>query len=122
MNKKELETTLERAFWVDKQLPAVGLKRLDSAMGRFVILPDGRPLEEVIAEKRAHERPTREDLALWETAMFDWMPLLSPNIRDIVRRRCCGMGWKRIAYELGISMRTAQRRYGTGLDSLLKSI
>lgn len=122
MNKKELEKNLERAFWVDKQLPFVGLKRLDSAMGLFIVLPDGRSLEEIIAEKRAHERPTREDLALWEITMFDWIPLLSPNMRDIIRRRCSGMGWKRIAYELGISIRTAQRRYVNGLDFLLKSI
>ncbi len=122
MNKKELKENLERAFWVDKQLPAFGLKRLNSALGKLVILPDGRPLNDIFAEKRAHERPTREDLALWETAMFEWIPLLPPNIRDIMKRRCSGMGWKRIAYEVGISVRTAQRRYNTGLDSLLKSI
>lgn len=122
MNKKELEGNLERAFWVDKQLPANGLKQLNSALGRLVILPDGRPINDIFAEKRAHERPTREDLALWETAMFDWIPSLPPNLRDIIKRRCSGMGWKRIAYELDISIRTAQRWYNTGLDSLLKSI
>ena len=122
MNRKELESDLRRAFWVDNQLPLSSLKRLRASLGKFVLLPDERPIDEIFKEKSVHECPTREDLFLWEKVMFRWIPLLAPEKRNIVKRRSQEWSWKKISYEFGISQRTAQRRYVAALDTLLKNI
>ena len=122
MNRKELENDLRRAFWVDKQLPLSSLKRLRASLGKIVLLPDERPIDEIFKEKSIHECPTREDLFLWEKVMFRWIPMLVPEKRHIVKRRSQEWSWKKIAYEFGISERTAQRRYVSALDALLKVI
>lgn len=120
MDEKEMEEKLRRAFYIDKLLPSVGLKRLTASLGNKIVLPDGRPLAEIIAERRACERPTTEDLRLWEAAMFEWLPLLDIETRTVVRQRCCGMGWKRLAFEMHSSVRTIQRRFKNGLDCIIQ--
>ena len=112
--EKLIEETIRRAFWVDKQLPPVRLKTAQSPLGRVILLEDDRPISEIFAEKQI-DKPTQDDLKTWEIVMFDWLPIVPCDMRTVVKRRCSGMGWKRITYELNISRSTAWRRFEDGI-------
>ena len=96
--EKQIVELIRRAFWIDKKLPPVFKKYYaDSLIGRYCILPDERNVNEILEELELYERPTHEDLKLWETVMFNWIPSLPDPTRQIIKMRGMGMGWKRIS-------------------------
>ena len=98
---KETELIIRRAFEVDRLLPpAFPNKTKGSTLGNFIIISDiNRSLEDIISDPK-YDNITRQDLKIWETVMFKWLPHLSPFDREVVRCRCRNMGWKRLARHL----------------------
>lgn len=94
---KEIEEIIRRAIWTDRKLPKVGLYYPKSPLGKMMAIDDAsRSLEDILEDIPFRERPTKEDIDNWETVMFVWLPLLEPMAREIVVKRCSGMGWKRL--------------------------
>lgn len=94
---KEVEEKIRRAIWTDRKLPKVGLSYPKSPVGKMMAIDDTqRSLEDIMEDIPFRERPTKEDIENWHVVMFVWLPALEPISREIVVRRCSGMGWKRI--------------------------
>lgn len=98
MNRKEVEETIRRAFEVDRMLPNPKPKRPQSPLGKMVIIPDTRNVGDI--DPKEFDCVSKEDMEIWELVMFEWMPQLKGAQRYVVKFRCCGMGWKRIARTL----------------------
>ena len=96
-NRKELETALRRAFEIDRMLPKVAPKVPTSLIGQMIVIPDDeRSIQDMQEEyEKARERLTAEDMELWESANTGLQTIR--GIRwAVVKKRCQGMGWKRI--------------------------
>jgi hypothetical protein len=77
----------------------------------MVIIPNTERSFEDVAED-AKAIVTQEDYDLWHQVMFEWMPKLHGAQKAVVKYRCCGMGWKRIArmlVEKNFTYRTLDR-------------
>ena len=98
MTRKEVENIIRRAFEVDRAMPFPRPSNPQSLIGKMIVIPDTRAATDV--EEREYIRLTAEDIKNWETVMFDWMPQLKGAQKAVVKYRCCGMGWKRIARTL----------------------
>lgn len=125
MNKKnkEIEEIIRRAMWTDRKLPKVGPCYPKSPFGKISPTEDTyRSIEDIMEDVPFRERPTKEDIDNWEKVMFVWLPLLDPMTRDIVVKRCSGMGWKRIAYQISCHKSTAWRMFNKGLQTILRRI
>lgn len=130
-NRKELEELLRRAFEIDRLLPKVAPKYPTSPLGQMVIIPnDERSIEDQQEDMdAAHERPTRADMELWETANT-WMQKIHGIRWAIVKKRCQGFGWKRIAGYLvrkeyadrHLHRATLLRYFYEGLDEIVRKI
>ena len=122
MNRKEVEQTIRRAFEVDRVLPFPRPKNPQCLIGQMIVIPDTRAATDV--DEHEYMRLTSDDLALWEMVMRDWMPQLKGAQRYVVKYRCCGMGWKRIARTLEekkityrvLDRSTLWRMFQQGLD------
>lgn len=123
MTHKEVEAKIRRAFEIDKVLPFPRPKSAECLLGRLVVIPNTERSFEDIAED-AKYIITQEDWDLWHEVMFEWMPKLHGVQRAVVKYRCCGMGWKRIAkmlYDKEFTHRTLDRStlwriFAHGLD------
>ena len=98
MTRKEVENIIRRAFEVDRAMPFPRPSNPQSLIGKMIVIPDSSAATDV--EEREYIRLTAEDIKNWETVMFDWMPQLKGAQKAVVKYRCCGMGWKRIARTL----------------------
>jgi hypothetical protein len=110
MTRKEVEAIIRRAFEVDRVMPFPRPSNPQSLIGKMIVIPDTRAATDV--EEREYIRLTAEDITNWETVMFDWMPQLKGAQKAVVKYRCCGMGWKRIArtlQEKNFTFRTLDR-------------
>lgn len=120
---KEIEDIIRRAMWTDRKLPKIGPCYPTSPLGKISPSKDTyRSIEDIIEDLPFRERPTKEDIENWETVMFVWLPKLKPDVRDIVVKRCSGMGWKRIAYQLNCHKSTAWRMFNKGLQIILQHV
>lgn len=129
--RQELEEMIRRAFDVDRRLPRVGHKGIESPIWKLVMIPDDERSPEDVLEDLAESRMniTREDLALWET-VSGWMRLIHGIRRAVVKKRCQGMGWKRIARYLvehdytdrQLHRSTLLRYFYDGLDDIVRRI
>ncbi len=63
-------------------------------------------------------KPTPQEIDDADEVQFEWLPILMPLDRQIVWKRCSNCPWKRIAFEEGISERTARKKYLGSLDKL----
>lgn len=131
-NRKELEILLRKFFDIDKRLPRVGHnKGTDSPLWKFVIIPDDyRSPEDVLEDLDIVKVPvTADDLEIWEICNH-FLVLISGIGREVVIKRCQGMGWKRIAGHLvkrGFSKKRLSRQilwryFSEGLDEILRKI
>lgn len=100
MNSKEVEKTIRRAFEIDRMLPYPRPENAKCYLGKFMVIPDNRPLEDMKEDDYKSVYITKEDIEVWEMVMTEWMPRLHGMQRAVVKYRCCGMGWKRIATTL----------------------
>lgn len=117
---KEIEEIIRRAIWTDRKLPKVGLYYPISPLGKMMAIDDTqRSLEDILEDIPFRERPTKEDIENWEMVMFVWLPLLEPLARDIVVKRCSGMGWKRLGKELNCDRTTLWRKYCLACKKIL---
>lgn len=110
MTRKEVENIIRRAFEVDRAMPFPRPSNPQSLIGKMIVIPDTRAATDV--DEREYIRLTAEDVTNWETVMFDWMPQLKGAQKAVVKYRCCGMGWKRIArtlQEKKLTFRTLDR-------------
>ena len=98
MTRKEVENIIRRAFEVDRAMPFPRPSNPKSLIGKMIVIPDTRAATDV--DEREYIRLTAEDIKNWETVMFDWMPKLHGAQKAVVKYRCYGMGWKRIARTL----------------------
>ena len=98
MTRKEVENIIRRAFEVDRAMPFPRPSNPQSLIGKMIIIPDNRACTDV--NPHEGERITPEDIATWEMVMDEWMPKLHGAQKAVVKYRCCGMGWKRIARTL----------------------
>lgn len=122
MTRKEVENIIRRAFEIDRVMPFPRPKYPTSLIGKMIVIPDNRAFTDV--ESHEAERYTAEDIALWEMVMNEWMPLLHGAQKAVVKYRCCGMGWKRIARTLEekkytyriLDRTTLWRMFQQGLD------
>lgn len=122
MTRKEVENIIRRAFEVDRAMPFPRPSNPQSLIGKMIVIPDTRAATDV--DEREYIRLTAEDVTNWETVMFDWMPQLKGAQKAVVKYRCCGMGWKRIARTLQekkytfrvLDRSTLWRMFQQGLD------
>ena len=122
MTRKEVENIIRRAFEVDRAMPFPRPSNPQSLIGKMIVIPDTRAATDV--DEREYIRLTAEDIKNWETVMFDWMPQLKGAQKAVVKYRCCGMGWKRIARTLQekkltyrtLDRSTLWRMFQQGLD------
>lgn len=98
MTRKEVEEIIRRAFEIDRAMPFPRPKNPQSLIGKMIVIPDLRAATDV--DEREYIRITADDIEKWELVMFDWMPKLKGAQKAVVKYRCCGMGWKRIARTL----------------------
>ena len=125
MTRKEVENIIRRAFEVDRAMPFPRPSNPQSLIGKMIVIPDTRAATDV--EEREYIRLTAEDITNWETVMFDWMPQLKGAQKAVVKYRCCGMGWKRIARTLQekkityrvLDRTTLWRMFQHGLDEFV---
>ena len=125
MTRKEVENIIRRAFEVDRAMPFPRPSNPQSLIGKMIVIPDTRAATDV--EEREYIRLTAEDIKNWETVMFDWMPQLKGAQKAVVKYRCCGMGWKRIARTLQekkytfrvLDRSTLWRMFQQGLDEFV---
>ena len=125
MTRKEVENIIRRAFEVDRAMPFPRPSNPQSLIGKMIVIPDTRAATDV--DEREYIRLTAEDIKNWETVMFDWMPQLKGAQKAVVKYRCCGMGWKRIARTLQekkytfrvLDRSTLWRMFQHGLDEFV---
>ena len=125
MTRKEVENIIRRAFEVDRAMPFPRPSNPKSLIGKMIVIPDTRAATDV--EEREYIRLTAEDIKNWETVMFDWMPQLKGAQKAVIKYRCCGMGWKRIARTLQekkytfrvLDRSTLWRMFQHGLDEFV---
>lgn len=110
-NIKDVENMIRRAMWVDSKLPPVALSNAKSTLSSIVV-----------SQMPASERPTTDDIDIWNTIMFNWLPIVDVNSREVIFKRCSGMGWKRICNETKMSYSTAKRRFFEGLNTIFINI
>ena len=130
-NRKELEDALRRAFEIDRMLPRVAPKHPTSTLGQMVVIPDDeRSVEDLQEEwEAARERVTAADMELWEAAN-KWLCTIRGIRWAVVKKRCQGMGWKRIAGYLvrkeyadrHLHRATLLRYFYEGLDEIVRKI
>jgi hypothetical protein len=109
MTRKEVEEIIRRAFEIDRAMPFPRPKNPASLIGKMIVIADLRAATDV--EEREYIRITADDIKLWETVMLDWMPQLKGAQKAVVKYRCCGMGWKRIARTL-VEKKITYREFG----------
>ncbi len=120
---KEIEEMICRAVWVDRRLPKESPRLQQGFCNRWIVSPDWeRSVEDILADLPLRERPTREDIAVWEEVMFVWLPTLDVRLRDIVLARCSGLRWKEVSFRLRLSVRRVQDLFRKGLESVLINI
>lgn len=130
-NRKELETALRRAFEIDRMLPRVAPKNPTSPIGQMIVIPDDeRSIQDMQEEyEQARGRLTQSDMELWEAAIR-WMQTIHGIRWAVVKKRCQGMGWKRIADYLvrkgfaykHLHRNTLHRYFFDGLDEIIRKI
>ena len=128
-NRKDLEKALRRAFEIDRMLPKVGPNSVGTLIGRMIVIPDDERSIEDVLEDCTRKKVTRDDIELWAAAN-DWMQTISGLRYLVVKKRCQGMGWKRIAKyaeEKKIADRmfdrtTLWRIFNKGLDDIIRKI
>lgn len=99
MTIKEVEQTIRRAFEIDRALPFPRPSNAECLLSKMIVIPNTERSLEDLAED-AKFIITQEDYNLWHMVMFDWMPKVHGAQRAVIKYRCCGMGWKRIARTL----------------------
>lgn len=67
-------------------------------------------------------KPTPAEVDDADIVQFQWLPLLMPEDRLLIWKRFSGTGWKRLAFEIQISERTARNRVNAALKKLLTAI
>ncbi len=122
---------LRRAFEIDRMLPKVGLKYPTSQLGQMIVIPDDERSNEDMQEEydRARERLTQADMELWEAAN-EWMRTIHGIRWAVVKKRCQGMGWKRIAGYLvkkefadrNLHRHTLLNYFYDGLNEILRNL
>ena len=130
-NRKELETMLRRAFEIDRMLPRVAPKNPTSPIGQMIVIPDDeRSIQDMQEEyEQARGRLTQSDMELWEAAIR-WMQTIHGIRWAVVKKRCQGMGWKRIAGYLVkkeyadrvLHRHTLLNYFYSGLEEILRKI
>lgn len=130
-NREELKTALRRAFEIDRMLPRVAPKNPTSPIGQMIVIPDDeRSIQDMQEEyERARERMTQADMELWEAAIR-WMRTIHGIRWAVVKKRCQGMGWKRIAGDLVkkeftdrmLHRNTLLKYFYEGLDEIVRKI
>lgn len=101
MTRKEVEKTIRRAFEIDRMLPYPRPENAKCFLGKLVVIPDTeRSFEDIKEDGEKRIYITSDDYNNWELVMTEWMPKLHGAQRAVVKYRCCGMGWKRIARTL----------------------
>lgn len=97
MTRKEVEQKIRRAFEIDRLLPYPRPDNAKCYLGKLVVIPDCRPIEDIKEDDERRVFLTSDDYNNWEMVMTEWMPKLHGAQRAVVKYRCSGMGWKRIA-------------------------
>lgn len=130
-NRNDLEKIIRRAFEIDRMLPPVKQSGCHSPLGLLVNIPDEeRSVEDILEDcERSRINITHDDLELWETAN-EWLSKISGCKWAVVKKRCQGMGWKRIAGYLvkkeysdrHLHRATLLRYFYEGLEEILRKI
>lgn len=130
-NRKDLEQALRRAFEIDRMLPKVAPKFPQNPIGQMMVIPDDERSIEDMREEYEHvrERLSLADMDLWEAAN-SWMQNIHGIRWAVVKKRCQGMGWKRIASYLvkreytdrHLHRSTLLRHFYEGLDEIVRKI
>ncbi len=129
---KEIEETIRKAFEIDRVLPKVSPTSGGSLLGRLSVIPDTeRSLEDILEDVKNNWRNlTADDVTLWYEVMSNWLPRLYGLRRQVIKKRCSGKGWKRIARELKQSGATDRefdrttlwRIFNKGLEDILHKL
>lgn len=97
-NIKELSLAISKAIDIDRSMPRVAPDGANCLLGKMAVIPDiERSLEDLKEDALRREMMQGGDYKLWWDCMHHWLPSLDTIHRQIVMKRCGGMGWKRLA-------------------------
>lgn len=105
---EEIKRDLETAAYVERLLPPVRAPKYRCCMPEIlytqqeIAFMDHKPL---------HVRPTQEQIAIWETVVLKWLPLLNVFERKIVWKRANHIPWKLLCREFCISRQMLWLKY-----------
>lgn len=117
--EKDVMERIEAAVKVLRCLPPVRVQGYGSGW------PDMPTVPSVIESEAGDTvpfRPTPWEVDDMEDVIFHWFKPLSTDDKRMLWKRAGGMGWKRLAFEYGASIRTMQRRVHKLLGGILDTL
>ncbi len=113
---EEIKDVLETAAYVERLLPAVRPPKYRCLMPQIIYTPQ----EIAFMDRRPIRiRPTREQIALWEMVILEWLPVLTVFERQLVWKRANRLPWKLLCREFGHTRVHLWRIYDRALLKIL---
>lgn len=116
-NEKQVMQRLTSAVQVMRCMPSVKVQGYVSSWPNISCVSESDTVFADIPFK-----PTPKEVDEMEDVIFHWLTPLSIEDKHILLKRAGGMGWKRLAFEYGISIRTVQRRVKRLLGCILEYV
>lgn len=117
VSEKDVMEQIEAAVKVLRCLPPVRARGYVSNWPDMPTVPTLAETPETAAA--VPFRPTPCEVDNMEDVIFHWLEPLSTDDKRLLWKRAGGMGWKRLAFEYGASIRTVQRRVNRLLGDIL---
>ncbi len=96
---EQIKKDLETAVYVERLMPPVRPPKYRCCMPEIVYTPQ----EIAFMDRRpVPPRPTQEEIAIWETVILEWLPILTPRESRLVWKRASHIPWKLLSIDFGI--------------------
>lgn len=96
---EQIKKDLETAAYVERLMPPVRPPKYRCCMPEIVYTPQ----EIAFMDRRpVPPRPTQEQIAIWETVILEWLPILTPRESRLVWKRASHIPWKLLSIDFGI--------------------
>lgn len=96
---EQIKKDLETAVYVERLMPPVRPPKYRCCMPEIVYTPQ----EIAFMDRRpVPPHPTQEEIAIWETVILEWLPILTPRESRLVWKRASHIPWKLLSIDFGI--------------------
>lgn len=96
---EQIKKDLETAAYVERLMPPVRPPKYRCCMPEIVYTPQ----EIAFMDRRpVPPHPTQEQIAIWETVILEWLPILTPRESRLVWKRASHIPWKLLSIDFGI--------------------